>query len=890
LYSAHNLPLTAGARLGPYEILSPLGAGGMGEVYRARDTRLERDVAVKVLSSRLSASPESRQRFEREAKTVSQLSHPHICALYDVGREGETEYLVMELLEGETLSERLAKGPLPLEQTLRYGTEIADALDKAHRQGIVHRDLKPANVMITKSGVKLLDFGLAKAIAPAAKPSSVTELPTQQALTQEGTILGTFQYMAPEQLEGKDADARTDVFAFGAVLYEMASGKKAFAASSQASLITAIMSSDPPAISTVQPMSPPALDRVVKKCLAKDPEGRWQNAADLASELQWVGEGSQAGLPPQLSLRRKNRERLAWTAAILLFAGCAALLVRDLRRPGTARRLMRFGLAPPAGESFSGAFALSPDGRSLAFTSNGGDASLWIQSFDSGTMRKIAGTPNARYPFWSPDGKWVAVFTGGKLKKTDFSGATPQVVCDAGDTRGGSWGTNGQILFSPGSSGGLYAVSSAGGTPAPVTVVDVDKQQENSHRWPVWLPDGRHYLFLVMSGRPDVSGVYEGTVGSSTKKKILPDLSLVAFAPEGYLLFRRGALIAQRFDPERGELSGDPIVLVDRIQGDPGITGAAAFSVSDAGVLVYQAGTMSPTHLVWVDRTGKELSAVPESDNMTELALSPDQKRVVAQRGESAQNPSTNIWMLDLARGVSSRLTFEATDELSPVWSPDGARIAFSSSREGQYDVYEMGASGVGGQKLMLRAGAGVPMYPDDWSSDGKYIVCESSELRTAVNLWLLPLSGDRKPVPYLETPYNEGRGQFSPDAKWMAYVSDEGGIPQVFVQSVPISGGKWQISTDGGDQPAWRRDGKELFYLSPARKMMAVPVATGTNFEAGLPHALFDAPIPNVSFSGDRNLYVTADGQRFLLRKLLDDTAVSPSTIVLDWPAELKK
>ena len=424
----------------------------------------------------------------------------------------------------------------------------------------------------------------------------------------------------------------------------------------------------------------------------------------------------------------------------------------------------------------------------------------------------------------------------------------------------------------------------------PVTTVNTVKQQENSHRWPLWLPDGQHYLFLVLSGKQDVGGVYEGTLGSTAKKRILADQSLVAFAPGGYLLFRRGALMAQRFDPDRGNLSGEPIVLAaESIQGDPGITGVAAFSISRTGVLVYLAGAATPTRFVWVDRAGKELSAVPESDNMTEPALSPDQRRVVSQRGESPENASTNLWMLDLGRGISSRLTFDPADELSPIWSPDSNRIVFASSRTGIYDLYEKPASGATQEQLLLKTGSS--KYPDDWSSDGKYLVYEEVDPKSLIDLWLLPLSGDRKPVPYLQTSFNEAHAQFSPDGKWIAYVSDEAGSQQVYVQSVPVSGGKWQISTGGGDQPAWRRDGKELFYLSSGRKMMAVPVTTGSTFEAGNPGALFDAPVPTMSITGDRNYYVvTADGQRFLLRKVFEDKASSPVTIVLDWTAGLPK
>ncbi|HEY3123617.1 MAG TPA: protein kinase, partial [Thermoanaerobaculia bacterium] len=534
------MSLSPGARLGPYEILSPLGAGGMGEVYRARDTRLERTVALKVLPSHLSSSPESRQRFEREAKTISQLSHPHICALYDVGREGETEYLVMELLEGETLSDRLGKGSLPLEQTLRFGIEIADALDKAHRQGIVHRDLKPANVMLTKSGVKLLDFGLAKAMAPAAPAGSLTALPTQQGLTQEGTILGTFQHMAPEQLEGKEADARTDIFAFGTVLYEMATGRKAFSGASQASLISAIMQNDPQPISTIHPMTPPALDRVVRICLAKDPEDRWQSAHDVAGELKWIAEGSQAGVPAPVVVRRKNRERLAWgmTAVTLLVAVAAvAAAIRYAHQAVVLSRPMRSSIVLPEKTALR-AVALSPDGTRLVFVAReaSGENRLWVRPLDSLSAQPLPGTENPSFPFWSPDSRFIGFFADGKLKRIDASGGPPQVLCDAPVGRGGSWNQDGVILFALVSSP-LFRVSAAGGPATPATRLD-PARGEDGHRWPFFLPDGRHFLYTVTNfgsrGETEKMGIYAGSLDSKDETLLLRANSSVAYASPGY--------------------------------------------------------------------------------------------------------------------------------------------------------------------------------------------------------------------------------------------------------------------------------------------------------------------------------------------------------------------
>ena len=593
------MTLSAGSRLGPYEILSPLGAGGMGEVYKARDTRLERTVAVKVLPSHMSASPEVRQRFEREARTVSQLSHPHICALYDVGRENDVEYLVMEYLEGETLSDRLAKGPLPLEQTLRYGVEIADALDKAHRQGIVHRDLKPANVMITKSGVKLLDFGLAKAMAPAKPQSSLTSLPTQQGLTQEGTILGTFQYMAPEQLEGKEADARTDIFAFGCVLYEMATGRKAFSGASHASLITAIMSTEPPPISSALPMSPPALDRVVKKCLAKDPEDRWQNASDLGSELKWIGEsGSQTGVATPVSPRRLTRERLAWAVAILALLLAGVAVFRSGRGTTGFAIPMRSSIIL-TDKSALRSIALSPDGTRLAFVArdSAGKNLLWIRPLDSLAAQPLLGTENPSFPFWSPDGRSLGFFADGKLRRIDASGGPPRTLGDAPVPRGGSWSREGVILFSPVVDGPLYRVSASGGLATAVTQLDRSRG-ESTHRWPFFLPDGRHFLYLVASfgsgEEKERMGIYVRSLDSKEERLIVVAKSTLAYAAPGFVLFRRERhLVAQPFDARSLRITGDPFLVAENIQYFPQTSGAL-FSVSENGLLVYQTESVPP--------------------------------------------------------------------------------------------------------------------------------------------------------------------------------------------------------------------------------------------------------------------------------------------------------
>ena len=615
------MTLSAGKRLGPYEIVAPLGAGGMGEVYKAKDTRLERTVAVKVLPSHMSASAEVRQRFEREAKTISQLSHSHICALYDVGREGEAEYLVMEYLEGETLTDRLARGALPTEQLLRYGVEIADALDKAHRQGIVHRDLKPGNVMITKSGVKLLDFGLAKAMAPAKAPSMLTSLPTMagaQNLTEAGTILGTFQYMAPEQLEGKEADGRSDIFAFGAVLYEMATGRKAFEGKSQASLIAAILEHEPPSISSVQPLAPPALDRVVRKCLAKDPEERWQNAADLGSELKWIAEaGSQAGVPAKVVAKRKGRERVAWIGFGLAAAAAAVLAYGYVRRAPATQHAIRSSILVPAKTSM-GMVAVSPDGTELAFCAfdTEGKSLLWLRAFDGTAARPVAGTEGALFPFWSPDSQSIGFFADKKLKRVEAAGGgSPIVVCDAPNATGGAWGRDGVILMGQGA-GPLLRVSAAGGTPAPATRLDASRH-ETCHRYPAFLSDGRHFLYLALNlaGAPDSEsggGIWAAGLDDARVERVTGGYSNPVYA-SGYLLIaREGNLVAQSFDTRNLRLQGEPRTVVQQVGLFGGFVNLGQFSASEGGVLVCAGNALVPSRLQWVDRAGRRLSSVGE--------------------------------------------------------------------------------------------------------------------------------------------------------------------------------------------------------------------------------------------------------------------------------------
>ncbi len=896
------MSLSPGSRLGPYEIVSPLGAGGMGEVWKARDTRLERTVAIKILSPRLSASPESRQRFEREAKTISQLSHPHICALYDVGREEGTEYLVMEYLEGETLLDRLAKGALPLDQTLRYGGQIADALDKAHRQGIVHRDLKPGNVMLTKSGVKLLDFGLAKAFEGPVAKGTLTSLPTKEALTQEGAILGTFQYMAPEQLQGQEADARTDIFALGTVLYEMAAGKKAFSASNQASLITAIMSADPAPISTAQPMSPPALDRVVRTCLAKDPEDRWQSAGDVAKQLMGIAESSAAGLaaPAATPARHRLRERLAWIVA----AGLAVALAASLWRPGSrptavSRSEKRLTILPPPGLRFGSSFAVSPDGNAIAFVAGGGDVqTLWIRRLDTLDARRVPGTEGADFPFWSPDGRRLGFFASGKLKIVDVGGgAPPRALCDAEYGRGGTWSPLGTIVFSPGWVRALLRIPDRGGQPVPATKLSAPVTS-SSHRWPWFLSDGRRYIFLALSaseeGRPIEARNDRFCVGSIENEKVdcfASGNTNLASTAAGFLLSTRArALIAMPFDEKAVRLTGEPRTLaeeVGRYGAASGPTGYSPFSVSTGGTLVYGRVESSTCRVVWVDRTGAEEGKPLAEGDFAEPDLSTDGSRAILIRDDP--QTGNDLWSLDVSRGALSRLTFYGGDIWSPLLSPDSSRVVYSLTRSGggHGDLFTAPATGTGTASLLWESPE--TKLPIDWSSDGRTLLVDVQTAKNRSDIWTVSMEGEPRPRPLLVTPFEEGEARFSPDGRIFAYKSDETGRSEIYVQTFPPSGAKWQVSPAGGRQPQWRSDGKELYYIDPDDNVTAVDVRTSPVFSTGLPRALFKT---RAYVMGEgRNSFVPApDGRRFLVLTNVTNPTPPTLTVLLDWTAAPRK
>jgi Tol biopolymer transport system component len=879
------VPLSPHTRLGPYEILAALGAGGMGEVYKARDTRLDRTVAIKILPEHISAKPQARERFEREARAVSSLNHPHICTLHDVGHQDGIDFLVMEYLEGETLAQRLKKGPLPPEQVLQYAIQVAEALDTAHKHGVIHRDLKPGNIMLTKTGVKLLDFGLAK-VRAAGAVAGATALPTETApLTGEGTILGTLQYMAPEQLEGKEADARTDIFALGAVIYEMATGRKAFEGKSHASLIAAILEREPPAISTLQAMASPALDHVVRTCLAKEPEMRWQGAHDVLVELKWIAEGGAASQAPAGGTTRfRKREWLGWVAATCLFAALAMTLAIVYLRPVPEGRVVQFEVALPEKATLGGYDypVISPDGQHVAvsFTS-AGQSRIWLRALNSSAMTSLAGTEGGVFPFWSPDSRQIAFSTESAVKKVSLTGGAPQTICN-GKFAPRAWSRNGVILLSPAPNGPIYKVSAMGGEPKPATKLDPSRK-ETSHAFPSFLPDGQHFIYLAMGGQPST---YLASLDSPEVRRIREGNTNAVYA-FGHLLFMRSqSLMAQRFDLRKAELSGDPILVADQVLVTPGAPWGY-YTVSENGVLAYRAGSGERTQLVWYDRAGKRLKTASEPAEYSNPALSPDQKKVAVSKRDP-QTHTRDIWIIDLERGASSRFTFDPAEDSNPTWSPDGTRIAFWSDRKGHNDIYMKQATGAGDEELVSQSDE--EKYVEDWSTDGQYLFAgDDAE-------WLFSFR-DHKVQPFVRAQFVHDQYRFCPNGnqppRWFAYRSVEGGVSQVYVRSfagtLSGSGGKWLISTDGGEEPHWRGDGKELFYLN-GNKLMAVGVnGDGVSFQPGIPKELFETP-PLGEFSEfRRNCYdVTSDGKRFLINLLAEQPSNS-FTVVLNWPARLK-
>lgn len=892
------MPLAPGTRLGPYEIQSTLGAGGMGEVYRARDARLDRAVAVKVLASHLSSSPELKQRMEREARAISALNHPNICHLYDIGSQNGTDYLVMELLEGETLAAKIGKGAMPLGEVLHIGVDVAEALEVAHRQGIVHRDLKPGNIMITKSGAKLMDFGLAKSMATglgggsASAPllsaaRTMSEASPLSPLTTAGAILGTIQYMAPEQIEGKEADARSDLFALGAILYEMATGGRPFGGKSQISVASAILEKNPEPISAVQPHTPPALDYLVNTCLAKNPDDRFQTAHDVKLQLNWIAQDSAAGrkLQPEDARETRSREKWAWLAAAV-FAIALIVFVVWWHSSKPPEQTTYFSAPLPF---IARDAAISPNGHTVAvvgYRESERKNILWIYEPGSQEATSIPNTDGANFPFWSPDGRSLGFFADGKLKKLSLAGGPVQTLCDAPTGRGAAWNKDGVILFTPnGLLGvGLYRISASGGAATPLTAPDKNLG-EDSHRWPQFLPDGVHYLYsaINLSGRKELYSIYAGSLDSTERKLITRARANAAYVDPGYLLFYRDqTLFGQRFDAKKLEMSGEPTPILTEVQYSPRIA-KAVFAATTGGLLVAQQGTDSgAAQILWFDRKGQEIGVALKPGIYGNIFLSPNGKTVSSDTTDPASQ-NTDIWTYDLETQSAKRLTFDPSIDSMPVWSPDGNRLVFASNRDLKFDLYLKDANGAQEEKIIPADGP--DRFPNDWSHDGKYVLYERGP-----DLWYVTIP-ELKASQFLKAASTLKSAQFSPDGKWVAYASNESGRWEIYVTSFPDARGKWQVSNAGGDQPKWRSDGKELFYLAPDAKLMAVPVTTGANFDARTPAVLFQAnPRDTIAATSEQFFYdVSKDGQRFLINTQVK-TSMRPMSVVLNWAAKLEK
>lgn len=869
------MTIAAGTRLGPYEILAPIGAGGMGEVFRAKDTRLDRAVAIKILPPHLAADAQFKERFEREARTISQLNHPNICTLHDVGEN----YLVMELLEGETLADRLVRGPLALNELLRYGAEIAEALDKAHRAGIVHRDLKPGNVMLTRTGAKLLDFGLAKSRGAI---SFDTEGATEhKPLTREGTILGTFQYMAPEQLGGEEADARTDIFSFGAVLYEMATGKRAFEGKTRTSLIAAIVGGTPRPISELQPLTPVTLEHLIGKCLAKEPDERWQSAQDIAGELRWISTlGSQSGAAAAVARSRRRGPRLQMVVLVVTALAALALAIVSMhlaKRVALAERPLRAQFVTPAdlpmAPVMAGAVSLSPDGRKIAFVSGTrfDRVAVAVRDLQSGETRALAGTAGALFLFWSPDSRKIAFFSNGKLSTISAAGGPVQIICDAPEGRGGSWNSSGMIIFTPNIAEPIFKVSEAGGNPVAVT----EKKPKSTHRNPLFLPDGKTFLYVGRDGAGR-GAVLAASIEGGVQRRILESASNVQYA-NGYLFFMRdGNLVAQRFDPESLAVSGTPIPIAEDVEFfQPRDVGN--FSVSNTGVLVYRASSKTPTQFVWFDRQGKILGPAGPSGSFLSGDLSRDGRKVVAIVGDTS---AADVWILQLDRGGISRVTFTNLPLLSAVMSPDGRQLAVASGGGSESSIWIQDLGGRASRTELLKSTSSLQV--SGWSTDGRHIIALVQESATRFDISAIALDKEKKLIPLLGSPFDERRGTVSPDGRWLAYESNESGRVEVYVTSFPAAEGKSQISYEGGSSPRWSRDGKELFFASGGKLFSAVRSSSG---EFATPVAL---PLPVELLAPAGLPYDVAPDGRFIILTEAGKHAPNPLQVIVNWRKEL--
>jgi serine/threonine protein kinase len=900
------LSLAPGTRLGAHEILSLIGSGGMGEVYRARDSRLNRDVAIKVLPADVAADHDRLARFEREAQVLASLNHPNIAQIHGVDDSSGTPALVMELVEGPTLADRIAKGPIPFDEALPIAKQIAEALEAAHEQGIIHRDLKPANIKVRDDGtVKVLDFGLAKAFGQAASTAgNATMSPTlSMHATQAGIILGTAAYMSPEQARGKPVDKRTDIWAFGCVLFEMLTARKPFEGETLTGAVAAIVKNDPD-WRALPHGTPSAVQLVIARCLRKDPAQRLHDIADGRLQIEETL-NEPVGAAAAVSPARSRREWAAWLAAGLslcaaLFFGAQAYAVRPSINSSSADAIS-FPVFPPDNMAFSGAsnttvnvpsFSLAPDGHALVFSAGapGAQPTLWVRSLDRMSARQLPGTEDAQNPTWSPDSRWIGFFADGKLKKVQAAGGPVQVILQTStEFRGGTWAADDTILFGGGRE--ILSVNAAGGPTATVTIIDA-AHQEGAHRTPQALPDGHHFLYSIFGRRPDHVGVYAGSLDGKTKKALIRVTTSAIYAPPGYVLFVDGdTLLGQRFDAERLELHGEPFLVAEHVGRDTAFT--SAVSASRSGTLAY-AGTLAQIgRLTWMDRRGHPLGSTgtPEGD-YADFRLSPDDTRLAA----ALFDPKTNVvemWLMDLARGSHSRVSAGAGVTASGLWSPDGTQLTFRTGRNGFIEFYQRSAAGGGDDRTVLSLEAyeasqipGPSLGPSDWSPDGRQIIFSALAPASSSDLWLLPLGENGRPTKFIASPAQKMHANFSPNGRLVAYTSNESGRFEVYVETVPRSDRKWPVSTNGGYEPRWRADGRELYYLSEDRKLMAVSISAGPLF--GIPSPLFQTRVPT-GITANRTHYEPSHDGRFLVNMGVD-APTSPITVVVNWTATLKK
>ncbi len=897
------MSVTPGIKLGRYEIRSKIGEGGMGEVYLARDVEIGRDVAVKVLPSMFSAEQERLRRFQQEACAAGALNHPNILSIYDVGKHDGSPYVVSELLEGETLRKRIGGTPLSPRRAIDYASQIANGLAAAHEKGIIHRDLKPENIFVTTDGrLKILDFGLAK-LTQLDSHQSQTEVPTRRVDTDPGVVMGTVGYMSPEQLKGRVVDQRSDIFSFGAIIYEMLSGRRAFHGESAAETMSAILREDPPELSNTNKSVSPALERLVNRCLEKNPESRFHSASDLAFALDAISgtsfvSGQTLTTIVPLSARQRLRKHLPWIlTAVLSLALIVALLYVFLSRRAPAaevREAQRFIIPLPEKSQVIDAPLISPDGHRLVYRLNTEDGKelLWLRPLDSIEARPLAGTEGATQTFWSPDSQSIGFVAAGKLRRVDLSGGAPQILCDIASNPPASWGRAGVIIFSRGVADGLYRVPATGGTPVRVTEVN-GSVNELEHTWPHFLPDGRHFLYLARNTQPENSAIYVGALDSKETKRLLQVHSSVAYAAPGYLLFaRETTLMGQGFDLEKLELKGEPFPVAEQVVRNP-INGRAMFSVSESGILALRTGALAMNQLIWFDRAGKPLSALTPPGTYSAPALSPDEKKVAVSRYDYQALSAFDVWLIDLQRGAQIRFTTDPAGDGDPAWSPEADRIAFVSTRNGISNLYQKSSSGTGTEESLF-ASKESKFHPD-WSPDGRFILYGQLNPTTNVDLFLLPLTGERKPEPFLQTNFIEAQGRFSPNGRWVAYISNETGKFEVYVQNFPAKGDKIPISTGGGSQPKWRGDGRELFYYTPDRKLMAVEVnGEGSEFKVGIAQPLFEIRVSGAGvdrgFPGSGYYTPARDGKRFLVAGTPESPERQQIAVVLNWTADLKR